>query len=101
MALSSHHIGGANNRRETRHRRIARRAISKTVAFQADFRRSLGHQAPNVTAARGAAEGRRPNVELMPKIPRAEKKLSRPAPFRYRILLRQSDRTLHQSTKLK
>src|SRR6266853_663585 len=50
MALSAHQIGRANDRRETRHWRIAWGAISKRVALQADLPRSLGHQAPNVTA---------------------------------------------------
>src|SRR4030095_4121356 len=63
MALSAHKIGRANDRRETRHWRIARGAISKRVALQADFSRSVGHQAQNVSAARGAAECRRPNIQ--------------------------------------
>src|ERR1700704_3420704 len=49
MALSAHQIGRAHHRRETRHWRIAGRAISERVAVQTDFPRSLGHQAPNVT----------------------------------------------------
>src|SRR5438105_15905081 len=48
MALSPHQTGRTDDRRETWHRRIARRAVLKRITVQADLPRSLGHPASDV-----------------------------------------------------
>src|SRR6266700_2006070 len=69
MALSTHQAGRAHDWRETRHWRIAWRAISERVFVQTDFPRSVGHQAQDVTAVASAPrndEARMSNAELSP-----------------------------------
>src|SRR5262249_18020155 len=70
VALSTCQTRGAHDRREERHRRIARCPVLEGVAIQTDLSRPLGHPPRNVTAAQRAAEQRSTNVEdrrLKPK----------------------------------
>src|SRR5207247_11279507 len=88
VALSTHQACRANDRRETRHWRIAWRAISERVVVQTDFPRSVGHQAQDVTAVAIAPrndEARMSNAELSPKFCERENYIPGTAPFRYRV----------------